>query len=42
MGSGTPATIAGMDVINVTEGNEPLPRGEYKATGLIGTAFSPT
>ncbi len=28
IGSGTPATIAGIAVINVTDGNEPLPRGE--------------
>ena len=28
IGSGTPATTAGIAVIKVTEGNEPLPRGE--------------
>ena len=42
IGSDTPATIAGIEVISVTDGKEPFPRGEYKATGLIGTVFSPT
>ena len=41
MGSFTPATTAGIAVINVTDGNEPLPRVN-KVPQIVTALASPT
>src|SRR5579883_2370832 len=38
---GTPAILAGVASMYITEGNAPLPRGTYRPTDVIGVIFSP-